>query len=292
MAISSLGYVRIAMRDPQQWADVGQNILGFQSVTAEDGSVRLRLDEAPFRYLIEQSDSEGFVCAGWECSAETFAEIKDRLSESGASLEEGTDVACAARAVQAYISTKDPSGNLVEIYHGRDVGGEFTSPLDLHYVAGKLGLGHAVLPAPDHTVTSEFYREILGLGLSDILTLPAPMEGVPEMCIHFYHAGNPRHHSLALFNGPAPSGVVHLMTEMTSIDDVGACLDRVKEAELPITASLGRHVNDGMVSFYFLAPGGIPMEVGFDGLQFDWTDFEPTNSTVGDHWGHAYNFPE
>jgi 3,4-dihydroxy-9,10-secoandrosta-1,3,5(10)-triene-9,17-dione 4,5-dioxygenase len=47
-----------------------------------------------------------------------------------------------------------------------------------------------------------------------------------------------------------------------------------------------------MVSFYFLAPGGIPMEVGFDGLQFDWTDFEPTNSTVGDHWGHAYNFPE
>ena len=292
MAISSLGYVRIAMRDPQQWADVGQNILGFQSVTAEDGSVRLRLDEAPFRYLIEQSDSEGFVCAGWECSAETFAEIKDRLSESGASLEEGTDVACAARAVQAYISTKDPSGNLVEIYHGRDVGGEFTSPLDLHYVAGKLGLGHAVLPAPDHTVTSEFYREILGLGLSDILTLPAPMEGVPEMCIHFYHAGNPRHHSLALFNGPAPSGVVHLMAEMTSIDDVGACLDRVNEAELPITASLGRHVNDGMVSFYFLAPGGIPMEVGFDGLQFDWTDFEPTNSTVGDHWGHAYNFPE
>jgi 3,4-dihydroxy-9,10-secoandrosta-1,3,5(10)-triene-9,17-dione 4,5-dioxygenase len=292
MAISSLGYVRIAMRDPQQWADVGQNILGFQSVTAEDGSVRLRLDEAPFRYLIEQSDSEGFVGAGWECSAETFAEIKDRLSESDAPLEEGTDVACAARAVQAYISTKDPSGNLVEIYHGRDAGGEFTSPLGVNYIAGKLGLGHAVLPAPDHAATSEFYREILGLGLSDILTLPAPMEGVPEMCIHFYHAGNPRHHSLALFNGPAPSGVVHLMTEMTSIDDVGACLDRVNEAEIPITASLGRHVNDGMVSFYFLAPGGIPMEVGFDGLQFDWTDFEPTNSTVGDHWGHAYNFPE
>ena len=55
MSISSLGYVRIAMRDPQQWADVGQNILGFQTETAEDGSVRLRMDEAPFRYLIEPS---------------------------------------------------------------------------------------------------------------------------------------------------------------------------------------------------------------------------------------------
>ena len=82
------------------------------------------------------------------------------------------------------------------------------------------------------------------------------------------------------------------MTELTSLDAVGACLDRVNRAEIPVTASLGRHVNDGMVSFYFLTPGGIPMEVGYDGLQFDWKDFQATQSTVGDHWGHVYNFPE
>ena len=34
------------------------------------------------------------------------------------------------------------------------------------------------------------------------------------------------------------------------------------------------------------------MEVGCEGLQFDWSGFEPTTSTVGDHWGHVYNFPE
>lgn len=292
MSINGLGYVRIAMQDPQEWVKVGCDILGFTSTTSEDGSVRLRLDEAPFRYLVERSDNDGFACAGWECPAEEFSGLVERLRATGAEVQEGDPAGCAARSVAEFVSTWDPSGNLVEIFHSRDAGREFVSPLDITYVAGELGLGHAVLPAPEHGATSDFYRDVLGLGLSDILTLPPPAEGFPEMCIHFYHAANPRHHSLALFNGPAPSGVVHLMTEMSSIDEVGACLDRVNHAGIPITASLGRHVNDGMVSFYFLAPGGIPMEVGYDGLQFDWADFEPTNSTVGDHWGHVYNFPE
>ena len=292
MSINALGYVRIAMQEPQQWVKAGCDILGFSSATSEDGSVRLRLDEAPFRYLVERSDHEGFVCAGWECPAEEFSGLVERLHAAGAEVQEGDAAGCAARSVGGFVSTRDPSGNLVEIFHSRDSGSEFVSPLGINYVAGELGLGHAVLPAPEHGATSDFYRDVFGLGLSDILKLPPPAEGFPEMCIHFYHAANPRHHSLALFNGPAPSGVVHLMTEMGSIDEVGACLDRVNKAGMPITASLGRHVNDGMVSFYFLAPGGIPMEVGYDGLQFDWADFEPTNSTVGDHWGHVYNFPE
>lgn len=293
MSIGSLGYVRIGMQDPQAWADVGTNILGFSSETDNrDGSVRMRLDEAPFRYLVERAETDGFICAGWECPAEHYEAVIAKLESAGHAVEKGADSACAARSVTAFVTTRDPSGNLLEIFHGRDAGAGFSSSLGIEYVAGDLGLGHAVLPATAHAETSAFYRDLLGFGLSDELTLPPPAEGLPEMCIHFYHAANPRHHSLALFNGPAPSGVVHLMTEMTSIDEVGACQDRVNQAGLPITASLGRHVNDGMVSFYFLAPGGIPMEVGYDGLQFDWDGFEPTQSTVGDHWGHVYNFPE
>lgn len=289
--IASLGYVRIQMTDPEPWRQVGEQVLGF---TAEAGGqdVRLKMDEAPFRYMVEQGSEDRFLCAGWECPKGKFSGVVDKLRQAGARLQEGSSAECERRAVAAFVACQDPSGNAFEIYHSRARGGAFSSPIEgVEFLTGKLGMGHLVLPAAVHEETSQFYQSLLGFGMSDDLTLPSPAEGVPEMRIHFLHADNPRHHSLALFNGTAPSGVSHLMAEMTSLDAVGACLDRVQAADLPLTATLGRHVNDGMVSFYFLAPAGIPIEVGYDGQQFNWKKFTPTQSTVGDVWGHQYNFP-
>ena len=105
------------------------------------------------------------------------------------------------------------------------------------------------------------------------------------------HADNPRQHSLALFNHPHPAGVIHLMVEVSTLDEVGSALDRVKKAGLPLMATLGRHINDNMCSFYVVAPGGIAIEYGFDGLLVDWDHYTPTASTIGDLWGHEYNVP-
>ena len=292
--IASLGYVRIGMRDPAKWASVGEEILGFRAQPQAGGAMHLRMDSAPVRFIVERAERDGFVCAGWECSGADYCALTAVLAERGVSLETGSPDECAARAVEAFARGADPSGNVFEVFHGRrSADSAFASPVGgVDFVADDLGLGHLVLPAAEHAATSAFYRELFGLGMSDELTLPPPAEGAPEMCVHFLHARSPRHHSLGLFNGPAPSGVVHLMVEMTTLDAVGACLDRVHAAGLPLTATLGRHVNDGMVSFYFLSPGGIPVEVGYDGRQYDWDRFVPTRSTVGDLWGHAYSFPE
>ena len=292
--ILSLGYVRIGMRDPGEWSKVGQDILGFQLAAGNNASVQLRMDSAPFRFLIEPAEADGFLCAGWECAQDSFEPLIDGLADQQVVLHFGDQTECAARCVGGFVAGEDPSGNRFEIFHSRYSTTEVFQPqIDgVEYKADDLGLGHIVLPASAHIETSQFYRRHLGFAMSDLLTLPPPAEGAPEMCVHFLHAKSPRHHSLGLFNGPAPSGVVHLMVEMTSLDAVGCCLDRVLAAGLPITASLGRHANDGMVSFYFLAPGGIPVEVGYDGRQFDWSNFVPTESTVGDLWGHAYSFPE
>ena len=136
--------------------------------------------------------------------------------------------------------------------------------------------------------THDFYTGLLGLGDSDDLTLPPPAEGAPSIRVRFLHASNPRHHSLALFNLPVPSGVVHIMLEMRTIDDVGRAYDRVLAGGWALMAFLGRHCNDNMFSFYVIGPGGVPIEVGCEGRQVDWKDFEPTVSVVPDHWGHAY----
>lgn len=291
--IESLGYVRIGMRDPGQWAEFGESILGFQSHTRGDGTVHLRMDSAPVRFIVEPAERDGFIAAGWECASERFDRLVAGFKERSVALTAGSPEACASRSVDAFVSGLDPSGNRFEVFRGRGPAeAAFQSPIDgVAFVADEVGLGHAIFPANDIDATTNFYIESMEFGISDELTLPPPAEGAPEMKVNFLHAKSPRHHSLGFFNGPAPSGVVHIMVEMTTLDAVGACLDRVNAAGHPLTATLGRHFNDGMVSFYFLAPGGIPIEVGFDGLQFDWDDFTPTKSTVGDIWGHEYQFP-
>ena len=82
-----------------------------------------------------------------------------------------------------------------------------------------------------------------------------------------------------------------MMVEVETLDEVGLALDRARQAGHPIVASLGRHANDNMCSFYVLAPGGIAVEYGYDGLLVDWDSYTPTFSTEGDLWGHEYNFP-
>ena len=293
MTVKNLGYLLIQMRDPGEWLALGREVLGFDGSTDAQGRVRLRMDDAPFRYLIVPGDEDRFLRAGWELSPADYATSVEALRQHDALVSEGELAESEVRSLESFVVARDPSGNEFELFCNRSATQPgFVSPLPgLEFIAGALGLGHLVLPAAEHAATTDFYQQLLGFGMSDALTLPPPAEGAPEMCINFMHAGNARHHSLALFNGPAPSGVVHVMTEMHTLDAVGQCLDRVHARGLPVVTTLGRHLNDQMVSFYFLAPGGIPMEVGYDGLLVDWEGFTPTISSSGDVWGHIYDFP-
>jgi biphenyl-2,3-diol 1,2-dioxygenase len=80
--------------------------------------------------------------------------------------------------------------------------------------------------------------------------------------MEFFHC-NPRHHTLALVPLPAPKQLHHFMLQAQSIDDVGFALERAGAAKVPITATLGRHTNDHMVSFYARTPSGFDVEFGY-----------------------------
>jgi len=248
MGVANLGYVILEMQDPAGWAKFAKSVLGFGAAKSfgAKGAKYLRMDNAPFRYMIRKGDADRFVAGGYQMSSKKAAK--------GESFTPG---------------------------HGIK-----------SFKTGKMGLGHMVLPAPENKKTIDFYRKVMGFGVSDDLTLPAFAPGMPKQRIYFMHADNPRHHTLGLYNFPNPTGVIHLMAEMNTIDEVGMCMDRVKEAGLHIFASLGRHANDEMISFYFFAPGGIGFEVGYEGKQIkDWSKFKPTKSKIGDLWGHQYDFP-
>ena len=130
----------------------------------------------------------------------------------------------------------------------------------------------------------------MGIELSDLMKVrftPDPAE--PEKRLHFMHC-NERHHSLAIFECPMPSGCVHVMVEVDSVDEVGRAMDRMKAAGVKLTGTLGRHANDHMVSFYMLSPSGFMIEYGAEGRTVeDWDKYSTFQSTVNSFWGHDFS---
>ncbi|OLT23139.1 hypothetical protein BJF78_07170 [Pseudonocardia sp. CNS-139] len=133
--------------------------------------------------------------------------------------------------------------------------------------------------SPDVDASLAFATERLGLRLTDTITRP-------KGAVTFLHC-NPRHHSLALVQGPpdAPPSLNHVMAQVDSIDAVGQVLERAELAGV-LSRTLGRHTNDGMLSFYCWTPSGFELEFGTGARTID-----PARWLVSDYagtstWGH------
>jgi catechol 2,3-dioxygenase-like lactoylglutathione lyase family enzyme len=138
-------------------------------------------------------------------------------------------------------------------------------------------MGHAVLMVTDADVALAFYRDVLGFRISDFIR--GPLTG------YFLHV-NPRHHSLALFEAPF-NGMHHLMVELYSFDDVGQGYDIALGEKEKIVATLGRHPNDLVTSFYMRSPSDILVEYGWGGMEVDDATWQPQEMTsVASFWGH------
>ena len=89
--------------------------------------------------------------------------------------------------------------------------------------------------------------------------------------------------------GATPSGIVHLMIEVENSDDVGLCLDRALRRKVPMSATLGRHVNDQMLSFYMKTPGGFDIEFGCEGRRSRTTTGSRGRAPAVSLWGHDFS---
>ena len=288
MEVASLSYVVVSATAPEAWRAFGQDILGM-SAHDVPGGLALRMDERAGRVFIVPGGRDGYFASGWELrSAAEFEAAKEELARHGVVFHPATPAERALRHVFDMVWFNDPSGNRHELTYGYVTDfARFVSPHGVEFVTGDLGLGHMVLPAPQIDATRDFLMDVLGFGLSDILV----HRPLPDMAqrIDFMHCANPRHHSLALFEGEVPTGCVHLMVEVPDLDEVGRAHDRMLKACARMMATLGKHTNDRMTSFYVATPGGFALEYGFGGLQLDWdkhTEFEFTEVSL---WGHDFS---
>jgi len=297
MSVSAVGYLRIASTDTAAWMEFGTGVLGLMDAQRADaaGARFLRMDDHPFRFMIEPGAADKLIAVGLEFpGAAPWQSTLDALAGAGHAITAGSAAEAQRRCVTAFATVQDPAGNTLELYWGRKLDYvPLVSPTGVsgfvttYQQTGDMGFGHCVLPAPELDATTAFYIQFLGMGLTDTL-YPPGMEGLK---INFMHANNPRQHSVALFNGPHPLGVVHIMVEVQTLDEVGKAMKRAQAAGAHFLATLGRHVNDNMCSIYILAPGGIAVEYGYDGVLIDWENYVPTVSVEGDLWGHEYHFP-
>ena len=150
-------------------------------------------------------------------------------------------------------------------------------------MTGDQGLGHVVLSTRDMTAARGFYRDLLGFRLSDIIRMqPSPQFGFD---LEFFHC-NARHHTLALMPVPMPRRLHHFMVQVATVDAVGFALERALAAGTPITAGLGRHTNDQMVSFYSRAPAGFEVEFGQGAIEVDDATWRVSRHDKPSSWGH------
>lgn len=307
MAISSLGYLGITSRDPQAWLRLGVDLLGMVpahalpgeyrglpgdpgspgpasrgSGSGPDGSVYLKLDDWEWRVAVHRTDGpEGLAYLGFDTeNARGFAQTVAALQAEGIAVEISDRAGARARSVTQLARLQDPSGNAIELFWGPTIDRRFQSPLGARFVTGTLGCGHINLFVAQIAPCLDFYTQVLGFAISDYLNIDE--DG--DLSANFLYC-NPRHHSVALTRVGETRGVHHIMFQLETIDLVGQAMDRIQKDGWRITSSLGRHVNDGMLSFYFRGPSGFDIEIGCDGLLIE-ENWIPNQFCGGDVWGH------
>jgi 3,4-dihydroxy-9,10-secoandrosta-1,3,5(10)-triene-9,17-dione 4,5-dioxygenase len=294
--IASLGYLRIESAHVPAWREFGVKVLGMVEGRGPDpGAVYLRMDDFPARLVIVAGERDRLLASGWEVAgAEALDGVRRALDDAGVAVKAGTAAELAERRVAELLRFDDPAGNALEVFCGAALEHRpAVSPYGNRFVTGDQGLGHVVLPVADEAPALRFYTEVLGFRLRDSIRMAPELFGRPPgppLWMRFLGC-NPRHHSLALAPFPAPAGIVHLMIEVAALDDVGRTMDRCARRAVPVSATLGRHANDLMVSFYVRTPGGFDVEYGTGGRVVDGRTWVARETTAVSLWGHSFAVP-
>jgi len=289
-SVQRLGYVGISARDLDQWKKYAIEVLGHEVAhDSDDQHLFLKMDGHHHRLAVHPSDAEDVAYVGWEVgNDQNMQALAGQLEAAGVAVTAATQEEAADRRVVDFVHFVDPNSQVrMELHYGPEV--VFMPPYHpqrpiVGYKTAEQGLGHFVTFVPDPEAAARFYEEVLGFGVSDWIVIP----GMGRLGA-FMHC-NTRHHSLAFFANPQPAHRVHhVMMENLSIDDVGTGYDLCLQRDL-VTATLGRHLNDHMLSFYFKNPGDWHFEIGWGAREIDpatWqVEYYNGLQPGGGEWGH------
>ncbi len=281
MTVKAFGYMGVNATDLGQWKEYATAVLGLQVVDDTEELLTLRMDDKYCRWLIHKAEPEGPAYYGWDVGdEETLQQVRDMLVAAGHAVTEGTAEHAQVRRVLEFIRVDDPAGNHLELFYGQRTGLGFQPSRPMtRFITGRQGMGHIAAMTTERDACVAFYQQ-LGFRISDKAYMAAVNGyGVFLRC-------NPREHSVAFVPGPA-NALHHVMLEVDSLRDVGTAHEEVLRRGIPVTMTLGQHINDNVFSFYHASPGGFDIEVGHGGMTIE----DDQNWQVAEYddvsfWGH------
>src|SRR5688572_3827011 len=286
--VKSLGYLGLRVSDIAAWERYFTQVLGMQLGAELPGGQRLvRMDDYGQRVVLQAGDADDVAFTGWEVAdLEELAAMRAHLRAKSVEAADMSRDLCAARGVEAAIVFDDCDGLRTEIYCGprKETRQAFHAEQAVgSFVTGELGMGHIVLRVADRDRAESFYRDVLGLRLTDHIDL----ELGPGLQVRAtFMRCNARHHSLAVLAAPLPKRLLHFMAEVRELDEVGRAIERAGRAGFAISATLGRHTNDRMISAYLQSPSGFEVEYGCGGRLIDEQRWSLETYDKAEVWGH------
>lgn len=289
-SVTQLGYLGLSVSDLNAWRQFATEVLGLEAADGDGGALLLRMDEHHHRFILASGSDDDVSFVGWEVSDQrALRELSEQLKKSGVEAAAGTAEEARLRGVAEFIKFRDPSGIATEAYYGPLMTFErpFKSPRAISgFETGTMGLGHIVVRVDDAERSLHFYRDLLGMRISDFIEMRT-QRGRPTdaIMLTFMHC-NPRHHSIAFGNIPTQKRLLHFMLQVKSLDDVGSTYYLAQDLRIPITGSLGRHTNDHMMSFYMRSPSGFEIEYGYGARTVDDATWKVQRHEAPSIWGH------
>jgi 2,3-dihydroxy-p-cumate/2,3-dihydroxybenzoate 3,4-dioxygenase len=246
-----LGYCRLRCPDLSKSVAFYRDLVGLSGTAQADGTHWMRCSDKPYDLILEGGDAAGLAGVGYEL--ESAAELDTafaHLTALGHAPVWADADRCAAYQVERALLVRDPvTGLELDFYAGQ-------AKADADYAGGltKIArLGHVVMNVTNLDAAHEFWVNQLGFAVSD------RVEGVAEWLRCW---PNPLHHSLALLQGDKNT-LHHINFMVTDIDDIGAAMNRLKAADVPIVFGPGRHLPSTSIFLYFLDPDGNSTEFSF-----------------------------
>ena len=288
-SVTQLGYLGIGVSDLARWEQFAGDLLGLEVGGADpDGSIFLKMDEYHHRFVLQPGGTDDLSFVGWEVRDQAaLAELRERLRAGGVEVTAASAAEARARRVVELLKLSDPSGIPTEIYFGPLMNFErpFKSPRPIAgFVTGEQGLGHIVVRVDDSARSQHFYRDLLGLRISDFIDMKSHRSG-QSLSLTFMHC-NPRHHSIAFGEIPATKRLMHFMLQCRHVDDVGSAYYLCQDRGIEISGTLGRHTNDHMMSFYMRSPSGFEVEYGWGARIVDDETWQVQKHEAPSIWGH------
>jgi 2,3-dihydroxybiphenyl 1,2-dioxygenase len=285
MQIIGLGYIGFESPAPLAWRPFGSEVLGLghaEPPPADAESVYFRLDDRRHRIAIHPGPVDRISYIGWELSGRIgFQDALAKLEAEGIKTQIADQALADLRGVKGMARFCDPAGYAHEIFYAQKTNPRSFAPGRIHggFAADNLGIGHVVLATPEFGAELEhFMFKVMGFDWF------GGGAGV-ALKMGFYRPPlNPRSHCIGYVHTPGKMGIQHMGLAVKELDDVGIAYDIALQRELPLQWTLGRHVQDPVISFYVFTPSGFPIEYFTEvGHWNEVTEMNPEKLSV---WGH------